>query len=67
MHEDTHIDHKLSSSTTVKTLFTHDSLYFHMCGVTPTNKINYLGFPGGESSISHITRGYDPALSPFLS
>ena len=50
MHEDTRTDHKLSS---VKTMFTHDSPYFHMCGVAPTNKINknitsleLFGIPG---------------------
>ena len=53
MHEDTRIDHKLSSSTVVKTMFTHDSQYFHVRGVALTNKINknvtsleLFGIPG---------------------
>ena len=50
-------------------LFVTESPYFHVCGIAPTNKIiknvtllELFGIPGGESSISCIKRGYDPAL-----
>ena len=53
MHEDTHTEHKLSSSTVVRTMFTHDSPYFHVYGIAPTNKIDkhvtlleLFGIPG---------------------
>ena len=64
-----------SSLTVVKTMFpmfTHESpclfLAFNVFRISLTNKIykrtppyeNNLGLPGGESSISHYKRGYDP-------
>ena len=81
MHEDAHSDRKSFSSTVVIMMFlmfTYDSACFFFSifmrveypqqikSIRMQPHYNYLGFPGGESSISRNKQSYDPAFSRNL-